>query len=60
VRVNGHVGVGKGFDPAKWKMEVTGLGDDAHLTLAEIQKLPQTAFTTEFGIEGWATSVGAA
>ena len=59
VRVNGDIGVGDGFDPSKWKLKVTGLADDdAHLTLAEIQKLPQTAFTTEFKcIEGWATVV---
>lgn len=59
VRVNGDIGVGDDFDPSKWKLEVTGLADDdAHLTLAQIQKLPQTAFTTEFKcIEGWATIV---
>lgn len=59
VRVNGDVGVGDGFDPSTWKLKVTGLAnDDAHLTLAEIQKLPHTAFTTEFKcIEGWATIV---
>lgn len=63
-RVNGDIGLGEDFDPAKWKLRVEGLADAnapmKWLTLAQIKALPveQVEMTTELKcIEGWSIIV---
>jgi len=56
IRVNGMEGMSEGFDPADWKLAVTGLnsGQDLFLTMDDVRALPRTEMTTEFKcIEGW-------
>ena len=58
IRVNGGEGMSDNFDPKTWKLQVSGLGDDAEFTLDQIKKLPRITMTTELKcIEGWATVV---
>jgi hypothetical protein len=58
-RPNGDDGLPDDFDPADWKLHVTGLtGDDAMLTLAAIKALPRVEMVTELKcIEGWSVIV---
>jgi hypothetical protein len=55
VRVNGNIGMGNNFDPAKWKMAVIkDDGDTLFVTLDDIKKLPKTEIIFNFKcIEGW-------
>jgi DMSO/TMAO reductase YedYZ molybdopterin-dependent catalytic subunit len=55
VRVNGNVGISKGFDPSTWKLHVIkNAGDTLVLTLDEIKLLPKTEVIFDFKcIEGW-------
>lgn len=55
VRVNGDVGMGSGFDPQTWKLQVVKTGGDTMLlTLDDIKKLPKTEIVFDFKcIEGW-------
>ena len=55
VRVNGNIGLGKDFDPSKWKLQVIKAnGDTLFLTLDDIKKLPKTEIIFNFKcIEGW-------
>lgn len=59
-RVNGNIGLDEEIDLASWKLKVSGLysGEELHLSLADIKKLPRTQITTELKcIEGWAVVV---
>ncbi|GAB3829622.1 molybdopterin-dependent oxidoreductase [Hymenobacter jeollabukensis] len=63
-RVNGHVGLSEDFDPATWQLQVLGYAPAGtaprrqQFTLAQLQALPRTEFTTELKcIEGWSTVV---
>ena len=63
-RANGDVGLdAEGFDPAAWQLTVQGYAPPgrsarSHSSLAQLQALPRTEFTTEFKcIEGWSTIV---
>jgi DMSO/TMAO reductase YedYZ molybdopterin-dependent catalytic subunit len=55
VRVNGSVGLGNDFDPAKWKLQVIKHnGDTLFFSLDDIKKLPKTEIIFNFKcIEGW-------
>jgi hypothetical protein len=55
VRVNGNIGMGNDFDPAKWKLQVIkNNGDTLFFTLDDIKKLPKTEIIFNFKcIEGW-------
>jgi hypothetical protein len=61
LRFNGDVGLGDGFDPATWRLQVQGYGPAAgpqQFTIEQIKALPRTEMTTEFKcIEGWSTIV---
>jgi len=56
-RVNGHYGLGAGFDPAKWTLRVENVRGSTSpivLTLIDIKALPRREFTAQFCcIEGW-------
>lgn len=68
-RPNGDIGLGGDFDPATWKLKVTGLHDlppasdsaagaeesAVYLTLDDIKRLPRVELMTQLKcIEGWA------
>jgi hypothetical protein len=55
VRVNGNIGLGNDFDPAKWKLQlIKKNGDTLFITLDEIKQLPKTEIIYNFKcIEGW-------
>src|SRR6516165_6207882 len=55
-RVNGHLGLGNGFDPAAWSLRLENSSGErpVRLSLAQIQALPQVDTVTELKcIEGW-------
>src|SRR5579862_7040908 len=56
---NGDEGLSEDFDPARWKLSVTGAEKDGlTLTLAEIQALAHVDMVTELRcIEGWSKIV---
>ncbi len=60
-RVNGHLGLGDGFDPATWSLRLeNSAGEEAadRLTLDQIQALPRVETVTELKcIEGWSDPV---
>ncbi len=55
VKPNGHFGIEKPLDPAKWSLQVTAPGrSPTSLSLADLKQLPKTEMTTRFCcIEGW-------
>lgn len=57
-RVNGGEGLSAGFDPAAWRLRVTGAGGSRQLTIDDIKRLPRVEMTTELRcIEGWSVIV---
>lgn len=55
-RVNGMEGLGEGFDPATWRLTISGLSVPGvfTLTLDDLKRMPRTEMITEFKcIEGW-------
>lgn len=51
-RMNGDIGMPVDFDPASWKLDVSGLS----VSIDEIRALPRTDMIIEFKcIEGWST-----
>jgi DMSO/TMAO reductase YedYZ molybdopterin-dependent catalytic subunit len=60
-RINGDLGLGKGFDPSQWQLQVAGLAaqdEPLALSLDAVKKLPRVEMTTEFKcIEGWSITV---
>ena len=60
-RVNGRIGLGEGFDPAKWSLRVESPGGQAavlRLGLDDIKALPRAETVTELKcIEGWSEVV---
>jgi DMSO/TMAO reductase YedYZ molybdopterin-dependent catalytic subunit len=58
-RVNGVIGLGDGFDPARWRLTVEQpAGPALRVGLDEIKKLPRTEIVTELRcIEGWSEVV---
>jgi Oxidoreductase molybdopterin binding domain len=59
-RVNGHLGLGNGFDPSAWSLRLENSADTKplRLTLAQIRSLPQVDTVTELKcIEGWSDPV---
>jgi DMSO/TMAO reductase YedYZ molybdopterin-dependent catalytic subunit len=59
-RVNGHIGLDRPIDPAKWLLSVENSvgGAPLQLTLADIKTLPRVDMVTELRcIEGWSDPV---
>lgn len=63
-RTNGNIGVGAGFDPGAWQLQVQGYAPGGaaarslQFTLDDIRALPRVEMTTELKcIEGWSTVV---
>jgi DMSO/TMAO reductase YedYZ molybdopterin-dependent catalytic subunit len=58
-RVNGHIGLSGGFDPARWRLTVEGPGGRVQrFTLDDIRNLPRAEMATELKcIEGWSEVV---
>ena len=55
MRVNGAIGLGGGFDPATWSMEVVSdHGQPRRFSLGDIRALPRTSMVVQLKcIEGW-------
>jgi hypothetical protein len=59
LRINGGIGLSDGFDPAAWRLHVTGLAaGPTTLTLDDIKALPRVAVAMRLCcIEGWSCVV---
>lgn len=59
IRANGEEGLGDGFDPNSWMLQLTSAdGQKGELNLDAIRRLPKVEQTTEFKcIEGWSSIV---
>ena len=58
-RVNGNIGLGDGFDPRQWLLNLKDAGGGARqITMSQIRELPRVEQTTQLNcIEGWTVIV---
>lgn len=58
-RVNGDIGLGDGFDPLQWRLNLQEAdGGGGQITMSQIRELPRVEQTTQLNcIEGWTAIV---